>query len=135
RADVEGRVKKLIEVAQGGTGEAILFVRGIEQLFGPATASGSGDALRSALARGAIRLLGSTNPEGLRKLTEREPALVRRLTVLEVEEPTPAQAIEILRGVAGRFERHHGVRVGESAIVASVTLAKRYLQDRFLPDS
>lgn len=135
RADVEARVKKLIDVTQAGTGEAILFVRGVEQLFGQAAGSGAGDALRSALSRDAVRLLGSTNPEGMRKLTEREPALLRRLTVLEVEEPTAAQAIEILRGVSGTFERHHGVRVGENAIVASVTLAKRYLQDRFLPDS
>lgn len=135
RADAEARVKKLIEVAQGGTGEAILFVRGLDQLFGQSTGSGGGDALRSALASGAIRLLGTTNPEGLRRLAERDPALLRRLTVLEVAEPTPAQAIEILRGVSGRFERHHGVRIGESAVVASVTLAKRYLQDRFLPDS
>jgi len=135
RADVEARVKKLIDVTQAGTGEAILFVRGIEQLFGQTAGSGAGDALRSAMARDAVRLLGSTNPEGMRKLSDREPALLRRLTVLEVEEPTPAQAIEILRGVSGTFERHHGVRVGESAIVASVTLAKRYLQDRFLPDS
>jgi ATP-dependent Clp protease ATP-binding subunit ClpB len=135
RADVEARVKKLIDVTQAGSGEAILFVRGMDQLFGQTAGSGAGDALRSAMARDAVRLLGSTNPEGMRKLSERDPALLRRLTVLEVEEPTPAQAIEILRGVSGTFERHHGVRVGESAIVASVTLAKRYLQDRFLPDS
>jgi ATP-dependent Clp protease ATP-binding subunit ClpB len=136
RADVDARIRKLVETTRGELGEPILVVRGIEQLFvQAATVSAAGDALRPALSRGDVRLLGTTSPEGLRRLEERDAALLRHFTRLDVEEPDPALALEILRGVAGRFEAHHGVRIGESALGAAVSLAKRYLQDRFLPDS
>jgi ATP-dependent Clp protease ATP-binding subunit ClpB len=84
---------------------------------------------------GSLRLLGTTTPEGLRRLQEKEPTLVRSLTILSVEEPSIDGSTEILRGIAGRYEEHHRVRIAEGAIRAAVVLAKRYAQDRFLPDS
>jgi ATP-dependent Clp protease ATP-binding subunit ClpB len=136
RSEVEARVRKVLESSEGATGSRILLVRGIEQLLGQgATGTAAGDALRPAVSRGDVRLLGTTNPEGLRRITERDPVLARAFTILEIDEPSSSAAVEILRGVAGRLESHHGVRVAEGAIVSSVTLAKRYLPDRRLPDS
>jgi ATP-dependent Clp protease ATP-binding subunit ClpB len=91
--------------------------------------------LKPMLARGDVRLLASTTPEGLRKIHDKDPGLLRRFTVLTIEPATPDQAIEILRGVATRYEAHHKVQIGDPAIVAAVRLAKRYLQDRALPDN
>ncbi|HEX7667940.1 MAG TPA: AAA family ATPase [Polyangiaceae bacterium] len=141
KSDAEARVQKLVEHGNGlgngkeRGGEPIVFVRGLDQLFSQGAAgSAVGEALKAALSRGVLRLLGTTNPEGLRRLSDKDPGFVRQLTVLEVEEPTNEQAVEILRAVAARFEEHHGVRIGESAVVAAVSFAKRYLPDRFLPD-
>jgi ATP-dependent Clp protease ATP-binding subunit ClpB len=135
RGDVEGRLKALIDGLRPDA-PTVLVIRGLDQLlFQGGSGSAVGDVLLSALDRGALRLLGTTTPEGLKRLAERDPALLRRLTVLPVEEPTTEQAIEILRGVLGRYEAHHGVHVSESAVRSAVALAKRYVPDRFLPDS
>ncbi len=134
RSEIDARVRKLLE-ATGGEDEPILCIFGIEQLFGQG-ASGNvvGDALRPALARGDLRLLATTSPEGLRRLNERDPALARSFSVLEVAEPSLELAIEILRGVARRLEAHHRVHIADGAIVSAATLAKRYLPERLLPD-
>jgi ATP-dependent Clp protease ATP-binding subunit ClpB len=135
RTDVDARLRRLVESAAQPGSEVILFVAGVEQLLGAgSSASPAADALRSAMAGGTLRLLGTTSPEGHRRLVDRDPALARALTVLDVAEPSPALAVEILRGVVGRFEAHHGLRIGEGAVTAAVALAKRYLPDRFLPD-
>jgi ATP-dependent Clp protease ATP-binding subunit ClpB len=133
RSDLEARVKKLVETALTGDGDPIVAFFGIEQLLTQA-AGGAGDALRPFLAKGSLRLLATTSPEGLRRLNDKEPSLARAFTVLEIEEPPLNLAVEMTRGVASRFESHHGIRISESAIVSSVQLAKRYLADRFLPD-
>jgi ATP-dependent Clp protease ATP-binding subunit ClpB len=91
--------------------------------------------LKPLLARGEVRVLASTTLDGARKMQERDPGLLRRFSVLAIEPPTLDQAIEILRGIASKYEVHHSVQVGEGAIVAAVRLAKRYLQDRALPDA
>ena len=82
-----------------------------------------------------MRLIASTTVDGARKMQERDPGLLRRFSVLTIEPPTVDQAIEILRGIASKYEAHHNVQIGEGAIVAAVRLAKRYLQDRALPDA
>jgi ATP-dependent Clp protease ATP-binding subunit ClpB len=133
RTDLESRLRKIVEAALGSGGEPILAFFGIEQLLTQAS-GGAGDALRPLLSKGSLRLLATTSPEGLRRLAEKEPSLSRDFTVLEIDEPSPAHAVEIVRGIASRFESHHGVRISDGAIVASVSLAKRYLADRFLPD-
>jgi ATP-dependent Clp protease ATP-binding subunit ClpB len=135
RADVEARMKKMLDQAQASASEPILFVRGLEQMFGQGPSGASaGEALRAALSRGSIRLVATTTTEGLRRITERDASFLRELTVLDIEEPQPAAATEIVRGIASRFEEHHGVHISESAVVSAVALAKRYLQDRRLPD-
>jgi ATP-dependent Clp protease ATP-binding subunit ClpB len=138
RGEIEERLKAVVaSVAKGGPGsDALLFIRGIDSLLGQGAAgSGVGDLLKPILARGEVRLLATTTPEGVRKIQERDPILLRRFTVLGIEASTADQTVEILRGIATRYEAHHKVQIGDPAIVASVRLAKRYLQDRELPDS
>ncbi len=136
RGEVEERMRKLLQALQQEKEAVILVAQGIDQLFGQGPAGSSvGELLRPALERGWLRLLGTTTPEGLRKIAERDPLVLRLFTTLEIEEPSVDEAIEILRGAAARYEQHHGVQISESAIVAAVRLAKRYVQDRFLPDS
>jgi ATP-dependent Clp protease ATP-binding subunit ClpB len=135
RGEIEERVRKLVATLRNAEHEPILVVRNLDQLFGSGPAgSGLGELLRPALMRGELRMLGSTTPEGLRKLQERDGAVLRLFTLLPVSEPTVDEAIEITRGIAARFETHHGVEISEEAIVLAVRLAKRYVQDRFLPD-
>jgi len=137
RGEVEERLRKtLADVRSAGPGEAIVYIRGLDALFGQgASGSGVGDLLKPMLARGDVRLLASTTPEGLRKIQEKDAAFLRRFTVLTIEPSTPEQAVEILRGVASRFENVHHVRIGDPAIGQAVRLAKRYIPDRALPDS
>jgi ATP-dependent Clp protease ATP-binding subunit ClpB len=138
RGEIEERLRQVIAAVSASSAgkEAVLYVGAIDSLIGQGAAgSGVGDLLKPVLARGEVRLLASTTIEGARKLHERDPGLLRRFSVLDIEPPTVDQAIEVLRGVASRYEAHHEVRVGEGAIVATVRLAKRYLQDRALPDA
>jgi ATP-dependent Clp protease ATP-binding subunit ClpB len=134
RSEIDERLKSVLRAVGGG--DTILFIDAIDALISQGgAASGAGDALKSVLARGEVRVLGTTTPEGLRKMNEKDAALVRRFTALTIEAPKPEQAIEILRGIATRYEAHHKVQIGDPAVVASVHLAKRYLQDRALPDT
>jgi ATP-dependent Clp protease ATP-binding subunit ClpB len=135
RADIEERFRKTF-AGLGGARDAFLFVRGIEQLASQSQAtSGVLESLQTALLRGELRLLGSTTPDGLRRVSEKASELLRQFSVLQVEEPSTAAATEILRGVAGKYESHHQVAISNAAIVTATELAKRYLQDRFLPSS
>ena len=138
RGEIEERLKQTLASIKGvaGVKETVLFVNGLDSLLGQGNVGGGvGDMLKPLLARGEVRLLGTTTPEGLRKINDKDPALLRRFTVLTIDPPTPDQAIEILRGIATRFEKHHNVRIGDPAVVAAVRLAKRYVQDKALPDS
>ncbi len=137
RGEVEERLRRtLADVRSAGPREAILYIRGLDSLFGQgASGSGVGDLLKPMLARGEVRLLASTTPEGLRKIQEKDAAFLRRFSILAIEPATPDQAVEILRGVATRYETHHRVQIGDPAIGQAVRLAKRYIPDRALPDS
>jgi len=138
RGEIEERLKQVIGAVKGASPsvDTLLYISGIDSLLGQGAAgSGVGDLLKPMLARGEVRLLASTTPDGLRKIQERDPGLIRRFTVLSIDPATPDQAIEILRGIATRYEAHHKVQIGDPAIVSSVRLAKRYLQDRALPDN
>jgi ATP-dependent Clp protease ATP-binding subunit ClpB len=113
-----------------------LVVAQLVRILGnPGATLALGDALASALERRSFRLLASTTPDGWARIKSKEPALARLLTAVEIEEPTPAEATEIVRGLAGRYERHHNVQVSEGAVTVAVQLAKRYIPDRHLPDS
>jgi len=134
RGEIEDRLKQVI--SQIKSHDTLLYISSLESLLGQGGAgSGVGDLLKPMLARGDIRLLASTTPEGIRKLSDKDPNLLRRFTVLAIDPPTPERAIEILRGIAPRYEAHHKVQIGDPACVAAVRLAKRYVQDRALPDS
>ena len=90
--------------------------------------------MKPALARGEIQLIGATTREEYRKYIEKDAALERRFQSVVVEEPTEEESIEILRGLAPRYEEHHHVKLTEGAITGAVRLAARYVNDRFLPD-
>ena len=134
RGEVEERLKQVLALVKQK--DTVLFIDGIESLLGQGGAGSSvGDLLKPLLARGEVRLLATTTPEGVRKLQEKDPNLLRRFTPLTIDAPTPEKAIEILRGIATRFETYHKVQIGDPAVVAAVRLAKRYVQDRALPDN
>ena len=134
RGEIEDRLKQVITSIKGK--EALLYISALESLLGTnAGGSGIGDLLKPLLARGEVRLLAATTPEGIRKITEKDPGLLRRFTMLTIDPATPERAVEILRGIATRYEAHHKVQIGDPAITAAVRLAKRYVQDRALPDS
>jgi ATP-dependent Clp protease ATP-binding subunit ClpB len=138
RGELEERVKKLMDALgqESSQGNAVLVVENFDALLGQgATGAGVGDLLKPVLNRGDVRFLGTTTPEGVRKIQDRDAALLRCVTLVEVNAPSVPLAIEMLRGIATRYEEHHRVRIGEAAIVAAVQLAKRYVQDRALPDS
>jgi ATP-dependent Clp protease ATP-binding subunit ClpB len=134
RGEIEERVKKLLgDVAGAG---AILVIRNLEQLFGQGPSGAAiGEVLKPALVRGEVRVLATTTPEGVKRLEERDAQVLRLFTRLSIAEPNIEEATEIVRGVAARYERHHGVEIGERAISLAVQLAKRYVPDRCLPDS
>lgn len=134
RGDVEERMKKVLSSIRPEN--TILFIHGIDSLFNQSTVlSGSGDLMSSLLAQENLRLITSTTPEGLRKLTEKDANLARQFTPINIEPSTDAETIEILRGIAVKYETYHNVKVGDPAICSAVKLAKRYLQKRSLPES
>lgn len=134
RGEIEDRLKQLVSAVKSK--DTILYISGLESLVGQGSSgSAVGDMLKPMLARGDVRLLASTTPEGMRKIAEKDPNLLRRFTVVTIEPPTPERAIEILRGIATRYESHHKVQIGDPAVTAAVRLAKRYIQERALPDS
>lgn len=136
RGEIEERLRQVLGAIKGSAKDTLLYVSGIDSLLGQGAAgSGVGDLLKPLLARGEVRLIASTTIDGARKMHERDPGLLRRFSVLTIEPPTLEQAIEVLRGIASKYEAHHQVQIGEGAIVATVRLAKRYLQDRALPDA
>jgi ATP-dependent Clp protease ATP-binding subunit ClpB len=139
RGEVDERLRRLVASLGGSAGsssEQILVIAGLEQLLGQGpTGTSLGDVLRPALARGDLRVLATTTPDGLRKLHEKDPLLARSFTEITVDEPSVAEAIEIVRGIAQSIEQHHGVPIQDRAVVAAVELAKRYLQQHRLPDA
>jgi ATP-dependent Clp protease ATP-binding subunit ClpB len=137
RGEIDERLRKLFRsLGERSGGEQILVIPGIEQLLGQGPSGSSlGDVLRPALARGELRVLATTTPEGLRKLNEKDPLLARSFTEIAIDEPSVAEAIEIVRGVAQRLEQHHGVPIQDRAVISAVELAKRYVQERRLPDA
>ena len=138
RGEIEERLRQVLAAVSSTTSasDVVLYINGIDSLLGQGAAgSGVGDLLKPLLTRGEVRLLASTTVDGARKMQERDPGLLRRFSVLTIEAPAVDPAIEILRGIASKYEAHHDVQIGEGAIVAAVRLAKRYLQDRALPDA
>ena len=137
RGDFEERVKQVLTALEVQPG-AILFIDEIHTLVGAGSASGgtmdAGNLLKPALASGALRCIGSTTFADVKQSFDRDRALSRRFQKIEVLEPSEGEAIEILKGLRGHYERHHGVRYSDEAMAAAVTLSARYLKDLHLPD-
>ena len=118
-------------------GNILLFMDEVHTIIGAGGAEGSIDAsniLKPSLARGEVQLIGATTYDEYRKHIEKDAALERRFQPIYVEEPTESDCIEILKGIAPRYEKHHGVRYEEEALEAAAKLSARYISDRFLPD-
>jgi ATP-dependent Clp protease ATP-binding subunit ClpB len=137
RGEIEQRLKALVDKLRSATdAENILVVEDLDALFGQGVSgSGIGELLKPLLSRSEIRIIATTTPEGARKINDRDSGIIRRFSVLNLAAPSLEQATEILRGIATKYEAHHRVRIGEGAVVSAVTLAKRYLSDRALPET
>ncbi|MCB9681147.1 MAG: type VI secretion system ATPase TssH [Alphaproteobacteria bacterium] len=133
RGELERRLDGVIRAVRGSLTPIILFVDEAHTLVG-AQAGGTADLLKPALARGELRTIAATTWREYKTHLDKDPALTRRFEVVAVDEPTPAVAIGMLRGLAGRYARAHGVHVTDAAVVAAVELSHRYLTGRQLPD-
>ncbi|RYE07531.1 MAG: ATP-dependent chaperone ClpB [Hyphomicrobiales bacterium] len=137
RGEFEERLKAVLNEITASDGQIILFIDEMHTLVGAGKADGAMDAsnlLKPALARGELHCVGATTLDEYRKHVEKDAALARRFQPVFVNEPTVEDAISILRGLKEKYELHHGIRISDSAIVASATLSNRYIADRFLPD-
>ena len=136
RGDFEERIKKcLAEVKKAG--DVILFIDEIHTIVGAGSAEGAVDAaniLKPLLARGEVQVIGATTLNEYRKYIEKDSALERRFSPVQVGEPTNEETIKILEGLRDKYEAHHNVKITEEAIKAAVELSVRYINDRFLPD-
>ncbi len=136
RGEFEERIKKVIqEVTKAGN--VLLFIDELHTIIGAGGAEGAIDAsniLKPALARGEIQILGATTITEYRKYVEKDAALERRFQPVTVEEPGEEQTVAILKGLRGKYEAHHHVKITDEAVEAAVRLSARYINDRFLPD-
>ena len=138
KGEFEERLKAVIKEVTDSDGEIILFIDEIHTLIG---AGGGGEGamdaanlLKPALARGELHAIGATTLQEYQKYIEKDKALERRFQSITVDEPNVSDAISILRGIKDKYEVHHGVRIQDDAVIASVELSNRYISDRFLPD-
>ncbi len=137
KGEFEERLKSVINEVTKADGDIILFIDEIHTLVGAGKSEGAMDAaniLKPALARGELRSIGATTLEEYQKYFEKDKALERRFQTVMVDEPSPEDAISILRGLKERYENHHKVRIQDDALIAAVQLSHRYISDRFLPD-
>ena len=136
RGDFEDRIKKALSEVKK-VGNVILFIDEIHTIVGAGAAEGAIDAaniLKPLLARGEIQLIGATTLEEYRKYIEKDSALERRFTTIQVDEPTETETIEILYGIRDKYEAHHNVKITDEAIKSATKLSIRYITDRYLPD-
>lgn len=136
RGEFEERIKGIIDEAMEDR-NLILFIDEIHLLMGAGSGEGSMDAaniLKPALARGQIRLIGATTMDEYRKSIEKDKALARRFQIIQVDEPSPAVTLRILKGVKNHYEKHHGVIIPDAILETAIVMSNRYINDRFMPD-
>jgi ATP-dependent Clp protease ATP-binding subunit ClpB len=137
KGEFEERLKAVIKEVISADGDVVLFIDEIHTLVGAGGGQGAMDAaniLKPALARGELRAIGATTLDEYQKYFEQDKALERRFQSVLVDEPDTESAVSILRGIKEKYETHHKVRIKDEAIIAAVTLSKRYITNRFLPD-
>ncbi len=137
RGEFEDRLKALLREIKKSKGKYIIFIDEVHTLIGAGAAEGAVDAsnlLKPALARGELRAIGATTLREYQRYIEKDPAFERRFQPIYVHEPSIEDTIAILRGIKGKYEMHHGVKIKDSALVAAAKLSARYITDRFLPD-
>ncbi len=137
KGEFEQRLRAVIDAVQSSPIPIILFIDEAHTLIGAGGAAGTGDAanlLKPALARGTLRTVAATTWSEYRQHIEKDPALTRRFQPINVDEPDVRRACDMLRGLIGPMEKHHKVRIADSAVVAAVTMSQRYIPARQLPD-
>ncbi|MFN0048794.1 MAG: ATP-dependent chaperone ClpB [Cytophagales bacterium] len=138
KGEFEERLKAVIKEVIDSDGDIVLFIDEIHTLIGAGSGGDSAmdaaNLLKPALARGELHTIGATTLKEYQKYIEKDKALERRFQTVNVDEPDVQDAISILRGIKDKYELHHGVRIRDEAIIASVELSNRYITDRFLPD-
>ena len=136
RGDFEERIKKALDEVKK-VGDVILFIDEIHTIVGAGAAEGAVDAaniLKPLLARGEVKVIGATTLNEYRKYIEKDSALERRFSTVNVSEPSYEDTIKILEGLQDKYEAHHNVKISKEAIKAAVDLSIRYINDRYLPD-
>ena len=137
RGDFEKRLKGVLKQLSEDPG-AILFIDEIHTIIGAGSASGgvmdASNLIKPMLASGELKCMGSTTYQEFRGIFEKDRALTRRFQKIDVEEPSVADTVEILRGLKANYESHHNVKYSLNALKAAAELSSRYMMDRFLPD-
>ena len=137
RGEFEDRLKSVIKEIEATSGRSIVFIDEVHTVVGAGAAEGAIDAsnmLKEPLSRGKFQLIGATTLDEYREHIEKDSALERRFQKILVDEPTIEETVEILRGLRGTLEEHHGVTITDDALLAAAKLSERYISDRFLPD-
>jgi len=137
RGMFESRLKDIISEVVNAQGQIILFLDELHTVVGAGSAEGAMDAanmLKPALARGELQMVGATTIDEYRRYIEKDAALERRFQPIMVNEPSPQNTVEIIKGLRERYEKHHQVKIADEAIDTAVQMSDRYISDRFLPD-
>ena len=136
RGQFEQRLKSVLEEAARPEAKVVLFIDELHTVLGAGAAEGAMDAanmLKPLLARGELRVIGATTLAEFRKI-ERDAALARRFSAVTVDEPSVEETVAILRGLRAAYEEHHGIEIGDEALVAAARLSDRYVSEYHLPD-